>query len=84
MIHEETDKPQEYRHLRKGPDKEVWERSFANEFGRVMQGVGGRIKGTNTFFLWKKKRYLLTKRRPHMEELYVISDHTNKKHIGLG
>ena len=32
----------------KGPDKDTWFRSPENEFGRLAQGVGTRIKGTNT------------------------------------
>jgi hypothetical protein len=28
--------------------KETWKKSSANEFGRLANGVGGRIKGTNT------------------------------------
>jgi hypothetical protein len=34
--------------------KEVWMHSSANEFGRLAQGVGGRIQGTNTIFLIHK------------------------------
>ena len=42
----------EYRHLVKGPTKAIWENSFANEIGRLAQGVGTRIpSGTNTIFL---------------------------------
>ena len=39
---------QEFRHLIIGPDREIWLRSLANEFGRLAQGVGNRIEGTNT------------------------------------
>jgi hypothetical protein len=28
----------------------VWSESSANEFGRLAQGVGGRVAGTNTIF----------------------------------
>ena len=28
----------------------VWSTSVANKFGRLVQGVGGQIKGTNTIF----------------------------------
>ena len=39
----------EYRELIKDPlTKGVWLKSSANEFGRLAQGVGGRISGTNT------------------------------------
>ena len=41
------------RHPRLGPD---WNYSAANEFGRLAQGVGGRIKNpTNTIFFIKKE-----------------------------
>ena len=34
--------------------REAWEVSSANEFGRLAQGVGGRVKGTNTIFFINK------------------------------
>ena len=35
--------------------KETWSKSSANEFGRLANGVGGRIKGTNTInFIHKR------------------------------
>ena len=47
----------EYRHLISNPDtKETWVRSCANEFGRLCQGVGNRIKGTNTLFFIPKNK----------------------------
>ena len=47
----------EYRHLVKGPTKAIWENSFANEIGRLAQGVGTMIpSGTDTiFFITKDK-----------------------------
>ena len=30
--------------------KPIWEKSCAIEFGRLAQGVGNRVKGTNTIF----------------------------------
>ena len=47
-----TGKQLEYRQLINHPDYELqrtWQRSSANEFGRLAQGVGGRIDGTETF-----------------------------------
>jgi hypothetical protein len=41
----------EYRHLLKSPKHcEAWTTSFANELGPLVQGVGGRQKGTNTTY----------------------------------
>jgi hypothetical protein len=34
--------------------KTIWSKSAANEFGRLVQGVGGRVKGTDTIKLIKK------------------------------
>ena len=39
----------EYLHLIKSPThKDTWTQSFANELGRLAQGVAQREKGTNT------------------------------------
>jgi hypothetical protein len=49
VIHPVTGVSMEYRQLIQDPvTKDAWQRSAANEFGRLAQGVGGRIKGTNT------------------------------------
>jgi hypothetical protein len=40
-----------YKQLIRDPKyKEIWSTSVANEFGRLAQGVGGRVQGTNTIF----------------------------------
>ena len=47
----------EYRNLVKGPTKAIWENSFANESGRLAQGVGTNIpSGTNTIFFIPKEK----------------------------
>ena len=47
----------EYRHLIKGPTKAVWENSFANEIGRLVQGFGTSMpSGTNTIFFISKDK----------------------------
>ena len=49
VLDEESGEVLEYRNLRKHPRySEDWSISSANEFGRLAQGVGGRIKGTDT------------------------------------
>jgi hypothetical protein len=41
----------EYRHLLKSPKhRTAWTTSFANELGRLVQGVGSTDKGTNTIY----------------------------------
>ena len=54
----ETGKLLEYRELLRHPKHaEAWNTSAANEFGRLAQGVGGRVQGTNTIFLLEKMTY---------------------------
>jgi hypothetical protein len=52
----ETGKVLNYRQLMQSTKhKETWSKSSANEFGRLANGVGGRIKGTNTIkFIHKR------------------------------
>ena len=51
IIDPDTGAAMEYRHLIKDPThRDIWVRSFANELGRLAQGVGGRETGTNTTF----------------------------------
>ena len=40
--------------MRDPKHKEIWTTAGANEFGRLAQGVGGRIDGTNTIFFVHK------------------------------
>lgn len=55
VIDPDTGKTLGYRELMQGNKTKVkWNRSSANEFGRLAQGVGGRIKGTNTIFFIRK------------------------------
>ena len=57
VFDEELGRTLEYRQLIRHPKhKQVWLRSSANEFGRLAQGVGDRIKGTDTIrFIPKHK-----------------------------
>jgi hypothetical protein len=57
VIDPQTGKSQEYKHLSQGPDKTLWTTSFANELGRLAQGVGTRMpSGTETVFFIKKSQ----------------------------
>ena len=40
--------------IKHGKMQQTWWTASANEFGRLMQGVGGRITGTNTLFFIHK------------------------------
>jgi hypothetical protein len=49
VLDQETGKLLEYRALLKHPRfKEEWNRSATDDFGRLAQGIGGRVKGTDT------------------------------------
>jgi hypothetical protein len=51
VINEDTGASLKYRHLIKDDSTfTVWNKAAANEFGRLAQGVGNRIEGSNTFF----------------------------------
>ncbi len=51
IFDEDSGQVLKYRKLLTHPKyKEVWSHSSANEFGRLAQGVGTRIKGTDTIF----------------------------------
>ena len=45
-----TGKTQGYTQLIRGPYKDIWITLFSNNIGRLAQGLGNRIKGTNTIF----------------------------------
>ena len=47
---------QEYRHLIKGPESRIWERSFANELGQLSQVIR-EVKGTNTVIFIPKSKF---------------------------
>jgi hypothetical protein len=48
VINEETGASLEYRHLINDASTfTVWNEAAANEFGRLAQGVGNRINGSN-------------------------------------
>ena len=53
VTHQISGVAQEYRHLVKGPDRKIWERSFANELGQLAQGIR-TVKGTNTIIFIPK------------------------------
>jgi hypothetical protein len=58
LIHDkETGEYLNYRQLLKDPKHaKVWAHSAANEFGRLAQAVGTRIKGTNTIHFIRKNQ----------------------------
>ena len=46
----------EYIHLMKREEyRNIWGKSYGNELGRLSQGIGYNIKGTDTVFFTKKQ-----------------------------
>ena len=79
----EEGKQLEYKHLINDPETApTWNPAAANEFGRLAQGVGGRINGTNTVRFIHKREIPKGKRptyarfvcdiRPHKTEKYRV------------
>ena len=55
VLDHETGKLLEYRQLLRHPRyKNVWNRSADDEFGRLAQGIGGRVQGTDTIRFIRK------------------------------
>ncbi len=62
----ETGKVLNYRQLMQSrKHKEIWSKSSANKFGRLANGVGGRMKGTNTI-KFINKRDIPSKQMKHV------------------
>ena len=51
VINPDTAISLEYRHLIQGPDKDIWVKALANDFGRLAQGVKRKMStGNSTIF----------------------------------
>ena len=75
-----TGKKKEYRQLLREPETSAaWTHSSANEFGRLFQGVGGRIKGTNTCFFIHKHEVPADKRVTYAR--FVCSERPQKTEV---
>ena len=55
VIHHISGVAQEYRHLIKGPERKIWEISFANELGQLSQGIR-EVNGKNTVMFISKSK----------------------------
>jgi hypothetical protein len=80
VINEDTGASLEYRHLIKDDSTfPVWNKATANEFGRLAQGVGDRIEGSNTIFFIPRQAVprgkIITYGR------FVVDIHPNKSEI---
>ena len=56
IIHTETGFVQYDRHLVKGYDKMILQTYFSNKLGRLAQGVGNIVYGSNTIFFFTKSQ----------------------------
>ena len=75
-----TGKMLNYRQLIRHPDYHAdWTRSSANEFGRLANGVGGRIKGTNTIRFIPKAKVPKDRRKDITYGTFVCSVRPEKK-----
>ena len=69
-----------YRQLMRHPDyKGPWSLSSANEFGRLANGVGGRIKGTNTIRFIRKDEVPVGRRKDVTYGQFVCTVRPEKK-----
>ena len=76
----ETGELLEYRKLLSHPRfKEAWSVSAANEFGRLAQGIGGRVKGTDTIRFIKKSEVPADRWRDITYIKFVCTVRTEKK-----
>jgi hypothetical protein len=84
ILDKETRELLKYRRLLKHPCfKDVWKRSAADEFGRLAQGIGGRIKGTDTIRFIHKHDIPADRLKDITYIRFVCTVRTEKKiHIG--
>ncbi len=69
-----------YRQLMRDPKHtKVWSESSANEFGRLAQGVGGKVTGTNTIFFIQKDHVPINRRNNVMYGSFVCELKPNKE-----
>ena len=64
VTHQISGLAQEYIHLVKGPDRKIWERSFAKELGQLSQGII-LAEGRNTVILIPKTKVPKDKKVTH-------------------
>ena len=80
VLDHETGQLLEYRQLLKNPKfKEIWTRSAADEFGRLAQGIGGRIKGTDTIRFIHKRDIPTDRMKDVTYVKFVCNVRTEKK-----
>jgi hypothetical protein len=79
IIDPDTGATMAYRHLIKSDKhREAWAHSFANELGRLAQGIANREKGTNTIFFIPHSQ-IPQKRRKDVTYGRICVDHRPQK-----
>ena len=69
----------EYRHLMKRVEyRKTWGKTYVNELGRLAQGIGDNIKGTDTIFFTTKKN-IPFKRRRDITYSQIVCDYREGK-----
>ena len=82
VLDKKTGQLLEYRQLLKHPDyRKPWLVSSANEFGRLAQGVGGRVNGTNTIFFINKHEVPNDRFRDTTYAKFVCNERPQKKEV---
>eukprot|EP00804_Cyclotella_cryptica_P002310 CCRYP_004049-RA/>CCRYP_004049-RA protein AED:0.34 eAED:0.37 QI:0/-1/0/1/-1/1/1/0/498 len=80
VLDQETGNLLEYHQLLKHPRfKDVWNRSAADEFGCLAQGIGGRIKGTDTIRFIHKHQVPADRHKDVTYIKFVCTIRTEKK-----
>ena len=76
----DTGKLLNYRQLRRDPKySKEWNKSSANEFGRLANGVGGRVKGTNAIRFIRRSDVPAGRRKDVTYGQFVCSFRPEKK-----
>ena len=84
VLNESTGKLEEYGALMKGPFKPLWERAYANDLGRLAQGVHGRVQGTNTVFFISPNKVTTNKKVTYgKKEVSICSNKTETHRVQL-
>jgi hypothetical protein len=82
VFDDESGKLLKYRQLITHPKyREVWMHSSANEFGRLAQGVGGRVQGTNTIYFVHKHQVPSDRWKDITYAKFVCELKPNKKEV---
>ena len=80
IFDKDTGKLLKYQQLITHPKySKLWTHSLANEFGRLAQGVGGQIQGTNTIFFIHKHQVPADRWRDVTYAKFVCELKPNKK-----